>query len=54
MTVRNAPLAFATGKELHPPILGTLEIHGGQVKRRERLHIRTFNNKNRLGLISKG
>ena len=30
-TVPNAPLASAPGKEFHPPILGTLEIHGGQV-----------------------
>ena len=32
-TVPNAPLASDTGKELHPPTLSTLEIHGGQVKR---------------------
>ena len=36
-TVPNAPLASAPGKELHPPILSMLAIHGGQVKReRER------------------
>ena len=32
-TVPNAPLASAPGKELHPPILGMLDIHGCQVKR---------------------
>ena len=32
-TVPNAPLSSAQGKELHPPILSTLVIHGGQVKR---------------------
>ena len=38
-TVSNAPLASAPGKELHPPILSTLEINGGQVKiDRERLY----------------
>ena len=36
-TASNAQLDFAPGKELHPSILSTLEIHGGQVKRnRER------------------
>ena len=30
--VTNVPVAFATGKELHPPILSALVIHGGQVK----------------------
>ena len=30
--VSNAPLASAPGKELHPPVLSTLVIHGGQVK----------------------
>ena len=29
----NAPLASAPGKEFHPPILSTLDICGGQVKR---------------------
>ena len=28
----NAHLASAPGKEIHPPILITLAIHGGQVK----------------------
>ena len=31
-TVPNASLASALGKEYHPPILGTLWDHGGQVK----------------------
>ena len=31
--VPNAPQAYSTGKELHPSILSTLAIHGGQVKR---------------------
>ena len=31
-TVTNALLASDTGKELHPTILSTLTIHGGQVK----------------------
>ena len=31
--VPNAPLASAPGKELRPPILNMLEIHGGQVNR---------------------
>ena len=31
--VHNAPLASALGKELHPPILSMLSIHGGLVKR---------------------
>ena len=31
-TVPNAPLASAPGKELHPPILRTLLVHGCQVK----------------------
>ena len=36
-TVPNMPLASAPGKEIHPPILIILAIHGGQVKRdRER------------------
>ena len=30
--VPNAHLASAPGKAFHPPILGTLDIHGGQVK----------------------
>ena len=30
--VPNAPLASDTVQELHPPILGMLEIHGGQFK----------------------
>ena len=29
----NAYLDFALGKKYHPPILGTLGAHGGQVKR---------------------
>ena len=33
ITMPNSPLASALGKELHPPILSTLEIYGGQVKR---------------------
>ena len=32
-TVPNAPLASDPGKELHPPILITLAIHGGHFKR---------------------
>ena len=32
-TVPNSPLSSVTGKQLHPPILRTIEIHGGQVKR---------------------
>ena len=32
-TVPNFPLASATGKEPHPPILSMIAIHGGQVKR---------------------
>ena len=31
-TVTNAPIASTPGKELHPPILSTLAIQGGQVK----------------------
>ena len=31
--VPNAPLASTPGKEFHPPILSTLVMHGGQVKR---------------------
>ena len=31
--VPNAPLASTPGEELHPPILGTQDICGGQVKR---------------------
>ena len=31
-TMPNAPLASAPGKELHPPKLSTVAIHGGQVK----------------------
>ena len=31
--VPNAPLASAPGKELHPPILITIALNGGQVKR---------------------
>ena len=27
----NAPLAYALGKEFHPPILITLAMHGSQV-----------------------
>ena len=34
--VNNEPLASAPGKELHPVILSTLVIHGGQVKRERR------------------
>ena len=30
--VPTAPLSSTLGKELHPPILSTLAIHGGQVK----------------------
>ena len=32
-TVPNAPLASGTGKELYPPTLSMIWIHGGQVKR---------------------
>ena len=32
-TVPNAPLASAPGKELHPPILSMLAMHGCQVKK---------------------
>ena len=32
-TVPNVPLDFALGKELHPHILSTITIHGGQVNR---------------------
>ena len=32
-TVPNAPLGSAQGKELHPPILSMLAMHGGQVNR---------------------
>ena len=32
-TVPNESLASALGKELHPPVLITLAIHGVQVKR---------------------
>ena len=38
-TVPNAPLASVPGKELHPPILSKLEIHGGQVKRKIYIYI---------------
>ena len=31
--VTNAPIASAPDKEMNPPILIMLEIHGGQVKR---------------------
>ena len=31
--VPNAPPDSDPGKELHPPILSTIVIHGGQVKR---------------------
>ena len=31
--VPNVPIASAPGKESHSQILGTLEIHGGQVTR---------------------
>ena len=31
--VTNVLLAYASGKRLHPPILNTIVIHGGQVKR---------------------
>ena len=31
--VTNVPVAFATGKELHPPILRILVMYGGQDKR---------------------
>ena len=31
-TLTNAPIASTPSKELHPPILSTLEIQGGQVK----------------------
>ena len=31
-TMPNTPLASDPGKELHPPVLSTLAIHGGQVK----------------------
>ena len=41
-TVPNALLASASGKELHPPILITPAIHGGQVKR-ERVHQPSIN-----------
>ena len=33
VTVPNAPLASATGKEFHLPTWSMLEIHGSQVKR---------------------
>ena len=32
-TLPDAPLTSAQGKELHPPILSMLAMHGGQVKR---------------------
>ena len=32
-TVPNAPLASPLGKELYPPILSMLAMHGDQVKR---------------------
>ena len=35
-TVPNAPLASAPSKELHPPILRMLVMHGGQVNRERR------------------
>ena len=36
--VPNAPLASASGKKPHPPILRKIEIYGGQVnKEKERL-----------------
>ena len=31
-TFPSAPLTSAPGKELQPPILNMIEIHGGQVK----------------------
>ena len=31
--VHNVPLASASGKEIHPPILSMLVIHGRHVKR---------------------
>ena len=31
-TVPNAPLASASSKQLHSPVLSTLAINGGQVK----------------------
>ena len=38
--VPNTPLSSALGKELHPPIFITLDIHGGQHKiERENTHI---------------
>ena len=46
-TVHNAPLASALGKELQPPILSTLEIHWGRIKReidtKAMLFVREFN-----------
>ena len=32
----NVPLASAPGKELHPPILSILDMHGGHFKRDKR------------------
>ena len=43
----NTPVDFDPGKELHPPILSMLEIHGGKVKRereRERDILQVFFN----------
>ena len=41
--VPNAPMASAPGKELHPLILSTLEIHGKQVTRdRDRDYVSIF------------
>ena len=38
-TIPNAPLASAMGKKFHTPILRMLDIHGGQVKKRERVQL---------------
>ena len=42
-TVPNAPLASDQGKELHPPILSMMEMHGGQVKKEIDRGIKTWN-----------
>ena len=38
-TVPNDPLDCALVKELHPPILSTLAMHGGQIKKDTAVYI---------------
>ena len=36
--LHNVPLAYDPGKELHPPILSMLAMHGSQVNRKREIY----------------